>query len=142
MRYERDGKIIDIPDNDVKLAKRMIGMPEDGPDSLPEKFLSHYLEMQALVRRVGVNRIGVEGLAMLCMLSKIPAAPDNKHQWLIDMITGRTLKTVDMIDVDFRNSVVSGKYHTADLSKEIVVVEVEGQERKLPFSAVKQKGKK
>lgn len=139
MRFERDGQIIDIPDNDVKLAKRMIGLPEDRPDPLPDNFLVGYLELQKSLRRVGVNRVSAEGLAMLCLLTKNHAPPDNKHQWLIELIKAKTLKTGDNIKIDFRNEVVDGKYMTADLLKETVVVEVAGQERKFPFSAVREK---
>lgn len=137
-----DGKLFNLDDNDVRLAKRMLGLPEQGPEPLPKDFLESYIAVRKLLSGIGVGRLSAENIAIIAHFSKQAAPPDHAQQWLVDLIRSNTLKTNAPVLVDFRNEVVEGKYVSADLAKHIIVVDIEGQDRSFPFSAVKADKKK
>lgn len=137
-----DGKLFDLNDNDVRLAKQMLGMPQQGPEPLPKAFLDSYIAVRKLLVGVGATRLSAENIAIIAHFSKQAAPPDHAQQWLIDLIRTNTLKTNAPLWVDFRNDVVEGKYVSADIAKNVIVLDIDGQERSFPFASVKADKKK
>lgn len=89
-----------ISENDQRLMRTMLKLPEDG--TLPQSVLDRYAALRSYTDRIGLTHLSGEALALVCLHSQQPVEPD-PLAWFTDRWKSGELKNGSVLSVLWRD---------------------------------------